>query len=555
MRIQRLRPALLVAAFLVLASNTFADSPFAGRWLVTVHPLARQETYWILDVTEKGKELSAQIIDQHPDLKVTKIKAVKAGEKSLQINFTMEDMPVKLLALPTATKKDYLLGTLTSDNIDVKTLRMVRTTAKKLDPNKLVQRSKGDMAYLEARNLETPQKIAKAFENIVEDFPNDPILVEAIFSALEISVKLDVEKKEILQLADLYMKQAERFGPDLVRESQSWAALVMAGNKKSAKKAIEFLDSYQRAMPKDVPTEFVLKATTTRLNAMKSLNNTEQVKQLAAELKKINRKLDEEFAKNSIPFTPKAYKGRKGKSNRVVVVELFTGAQCPPCIAADVAFDAAIKTYKSKDVVFLQYHLHVPGPDPLTNPENDSRATFYDLEGTPDSLINGKRSEFLGGPKGLAEARYEQLTEMLNKALESETKIDIDLAAKKSGAAIKLTAKVNGLKNPGKNMRLHLVLIEDVVRYAGGNRQRLHHHVVRDLVGGAKGIPLDKASKTVKEEVNLDTLQTKLNKYLAIAGPFVSDFDPINHNHLKVVAFVQDHDSKEILNAVQVDVK
>ena len=58
------------------------------------------------------------------------------------------------------------------------------------------------------------------------------------------------------------------------------------------------------------------------------------------------------------------------QDKRVVVVELFTGAECPPCVSADVAFDALLETYKPNEVVLLEYHLHIPGPDPLTNADS-----------------------------------------------------------------------------------------------------------------------------------------------------------------------------------------
>src|SRR5262249_30169554 len=76
------------------------------------------------------------------------------------------------------------------------------------------------------------------------------------------------------------------------------------------------------------------------------------------------------------PVTPTPFAGRKGKSQRVVLVELFTGAQCPPCVAADLAFDGLQKTYKPTEVVLLQYHLHIPRPDPLTNADTEERAAF-----------------------------------------------------------------------------------------------------------------------------------------------------------------------------------
>ena len=44
------------------------------------------------------------------------------------------------------------------------------------------------------------------------------------------------------------------------------------------------------------------------------------------------------------------------KNDRAVLVELFTGSQCPPCVAADLAFDTLAKTYKPADAILLEYH-------------------------------------------------------------------------------------------------------------------------------------------------------------------------------------------------------
>src|SRR5207253_3318789 len=89
---------------------------------------------------------------------------------------------------------------------------------------------------------------------------------------------------------------------------------------------------------------------------------------------------DQEYLKKMPPFKTEAFKGRKAKGDRRVLVELFTGAQCPPCVAADVAFDALAKTYKPNDVILLEYHLHIPRPDALTNADTEERQGFYEKE-------------------------------------------------------------------------------------------------------------------------------------------------------------------------------
>ena len=50
------------------------------------------------------------------------------------------------------------------------------------------------------------------------------------------------------------------------------------------------------------------------------------------------------------------------------------------------------KTYKPNDVIFLEYHLHIPGPDPLANKDTEEREKYYGkaIEGTPTMFVDGK---------------------------------------------------------------------------------------------------------------------------------------------------------------------
>ncbi len=86
-------------------------------------------------------------------------------------------------------------------------------------------------------------------------------------------------------------------------------------------------------------------------------------------------------------------------------MELFTGAQCPPCVAADVAFDALLQTYKPTEFIGLQYHLHIPGPDPLTNNDSEERQKYYGsaIRGTPSTFFNGKARPAAAGAWQLRE--------------------------------------------------------------------------------------------------------------------------------------------------------
>src|SRR5262249_1815173 len=156
-------------------------------------------------------------------------------------------------------------------------------------------------------------------------------------------------------------------------------------------------------------------------SAAKATGDARLADDAQARLDKLNAHLDEEYHQKVPNFKPTAYEGRKSKSNdRVALMELFTGAECPPCVAADVGFDGLIKTYKPTDVVLLQYHLHIPGPDPLTNADTEARAKYYpELRGTPSTFFNGKAEYGGGGPMANSENKYKEYRSVIDQDLET----------------------------------------------------------------------------------------------------------------------------------------
>ena len=76
-------------------------------------------------------------------------------------------------------------------------------------------------------------------------------------------------------------------------------------------------------------------------------------------------------------------------------------------------------------------------------------------------------------PKGKAVKVY-TLTplgkEMAGKAMRTGDKIDIQLEV---------------TEGAGDDMKLRLLVVEESIRYVGGNQMRFHHHVVRAMPGRA----------------------------------------------------------------------
>ena len=102
-----------------------------------------------------------------------------------------------------------------------------------------------------------------------------------------------------------------------------------------------------------------------------------------------------------------------------------------------------------------------------------------------------------------------------------------------------------------------LALVEEAVRYVGGNQLRFHHRVVRDLPGGAAGIALKAKTGKQQATVDLAKLRERLTEYLTEVGkktPFPNESRPLDLKNLYVVAFVQNDENKEVLQSVQVKV-
>jgi hypothetical protein len=114
---------------------------------------------------------------------------------------------------------------------------------------------------------------------------------------------------------------------------------------------------------------------------------------------------------------------------------------------------------------------------------------------------------------------------------------------------------VADLKSPGDKVRLRLALIEEEVRYPGGNGQRIHRHVVRAFPGGLDGLALKESSATQNVTLNLadlrKTLTEGLDEFEKKSRGFEFARRPMELKDLKVVALIQDDQTKTILQAAQ----
>ena len=125
-------------------------------------------------------------------------------------------------------------------------------------------------------------------------------------------------------------------------------------------------------------------------------------------------------------------------------------------------------------------------------------------------------------------------------------------------------ARVDPLSQANKTMRLEIVLVEKQVRYSGESGIRFHPMVVRAMAGAAgDGFAVDPTGAKVYDATfDVSQISADLKSYLDSYEQENDRFGPIQFSEKKylldienvaIVAFVQDSDSKRVLQAAYVE--
>jgi hypothetical protein len=265
------------------------------------------------------------------------------------------------------------------------------------------------------------------------------------------------------------------------------------------------------------------------------------------------------------PIKVEPYKPTGGRTSRVVLAEVFTGAGCPPCAGADLAFDAARERYTPKELAVLMYHQHVPRPDPMTNPDSRNRAKYYAVAGVPTFAIDGKTA-MGGGGRSNAQGIFDGekgIKQAIEAELESPAEADVKASASIGRGAVVVNASVAKQGSQSGDIVVHIVLAEKQLTYSGENGIRFHPMVVRSMgSAGAEGYKAGGAQADFRETFNLAEVSAALKAHLdeyesqghrGEPFKFVQKMVEINPENLAVVVFAQDAASKRVLQSVYID--
>lgn len=571
---------LLVSCAALLPTRAAADVKLEGKWKLVVLAFA-EDDFAVATITEADGKLAATVDDAQNFLSNATIKDIAANGDNVTLTLVAGnvDNPFSGKLATKAPNAGKVLGTVAFRGTTYPA-RLENTDDAKVAA--IGQRELGQK-LMALRQEKDPQAKLIALQDLLKEYPG-PRQYQVYTQILQNASKAEVSAEHVTQSVQTWLADAELYGDAWRSECRLHALKALSGQKPYAAVALGLAQDAVKALADDATTEQRAAVLGSLVSAARLAGKTEIADEAAKKLEAIEAKLDEEYHVKVPPFKPETFGGReKPEHNRVVLLELFTGAQCPPCVAADVAFDGLLKTYQPKELVTLQYHVHIPGPDPLTTPDSVKRMAYYQGRGTPATYFNGTSEGYGGGGMPQSEAKYGQYRQIIDGRLAAERPAKVELKATRSGNKVMITAiadaqaylkakaadakkdsetkdseKKDGEKAAEPALRLRLALTEEAIRYVGGNQLRFHHHVVRGMPGGAEGKELAAGQGEVELTIDLGDIRSGLSSYLddfaTNQASFPNPLPEIGLKHLSLVAFVQDDADKTVLDAVSVEI-
>lgn len=501
----------LAAVALALAS-TFSPVVRAAdevTWKLVAVQLSDQDLFLIKTKSEDGKttaEVTKSGIPQLGDVKLTAFE--QKGDK-VTLTLTLQGGST---FTGTTAKDGKVYGTLKLPG-GVVPVRLEKGDS--LAPTSQPAYMPKLMAAMQNQTASPKERVASLVEILKgADGPGYAMLFGQVLS---LAPTADVPADEVKGYVEKWLSLSKPYGVALVNDVRIQVVKALGTKATYAPLAFELALEAEKTLPPESSPDQQAEIVGILARSAKAVGKVDIAKTAEERLAKLESKLDAEYHEKVPPFKPAAFEGRTNKkADKVVLMELFTGAQCPPCVAADVGYDALLTSFKPTEFIGLQYHLHIPGPDPLTNAASEAREEYYkeSVRGTPSTFFNGKSEAGGGGGMANSEGKYSEFKEVIEKILGESKTASIDLTATRAGDVIKITAKAStDAKVKDAKPTLRLVLVEDEVKYTGGNKLRFHHHVVRSFPGGAAGVALEAGEAKQALTVNLVDVRAAQDEY------------------------------------------
>lgn len=257
--------------------------------------------------------------------------------------------------------------------------------------------------------------------------------------------------------------------------------------------------------------------------------------------------------RRTLPFHPAPVKAGPGWKGKAVLAELFTGSECPPCVAADLAFDGLLESHPATTVVVLEYHLPIPAPDPMMNAASKKRQDYYGVNSTPTVFFDGQDRNSGGGGRSMAATKYKQVAARVAARVDEAPGAVLNVQASRKGDQVEATVD---LGKPAAGVDYLLALVQGQQEHKGGNKILVHKMLVRDLLTlepGARKAAFDLAASEKSTDAYLTDFEKTSQRFKGFTFPVRRH--AISREGLKVVLFAQEQASKKVLQAVLAEVK
>jgi hypothetical protein len=226
--------------------------------------------------------------------------------------------------------------------------------------------------------------------------------------------------------------------------------------------------------------------------------------------------------------------------------------------------DLMSEYFPKKVLAILEYHVHIPGADPLATPDSESRFDYYDVSGTPTVLLDGQELPSGGGPRILKKSLFEGYRAKVESLWGETPEVDLDASARRHGPKIDVMVRVTPANRSGAAPQgiVRIALVEKSVDYTGGNGIDRQAFVVRDLSDvDENGARLDEGRAFLNYSIDVKQVQARLSSYLAGFekdpperykgfGGFREKPITLNPANLAVVVWVENREARSVLQSV-----
>jgi len=230
------------------------------------------------------------------------------------------------------------------------------------------------------------------------------------------------------------------------------------------------------------------------------------------------------------------------------LIERFTNSGCVPCRDLNVAwYNATTHDLVNSGLVsHIVYNVDWPFPnDPmflLNKSDNNTRRGYYAVNAVPWIDLNGSDFSTSSGSTALinavtsGNAEYSPFSIVITPSKFSNNVINVHIA---------INRDVNDVTVFGSNVKLQVGITEKSVSYASPqpNGESIFYSITRKMLPDGKGTLL--TIPAPGETIELDLGYIPTTQFLNL----------VNMDSLRVVAFIQDDDTKEVFQSEMTDVE